>query len=140
MDKSVLESTADEVILLTNGFGTITSKRVVFSNGGISDYRDETIYLKHISNISFQQKRYIMLGIVLTLLALLCVSCYEPGNYALIIFALILICGAIIAFIGKRYICIQASSGYMKFITSKITATYDIVNFMKTLKDAIAKL
>lgn len=61
-----------EQTLISNVFGTVTSKRVIYnrSKGWISGGSREDIPLKHVTSVSLEVSRSILAGILLLLLGL----------------------------------------------------------------------
>ena len=101
---------SDETQVLENQFGLVTSKRITYPAGkGIfSRGSREDVPLKHVTSVRVEKKRSVKLGLVVGLVALVCL--YIGGAVAIGV-GLVALAVAVFAFLGKTQIQINTAGG-----------------------------
>jgi hypothetical protein len=94
-----MDTVAAEQTLVTNEFGTVTTKRVIYqrSKGWFRGGSREDIPLKHVTSVRLDIRRHV-LGAILVLLLSVMPLAYDPGGWiltlAMLAWALLLLWGS----------------------------------------------
>ena len=101
---------SDETQALENQFGLVTSKRITYfaGKGMFSGGLREDVPLKHVTSVRVEKERRVVVGLVVGLVALVCLSI---GEAVAIGVGLVAVAVAVLAFLGQTTVQINTTGG-----------------------------
>ena len=118
-----------------NGFGQVFSDRVCFHlkkpwfGGGVQ----EDYALRHITTVRAEVSRNVLLGVILGLIGLVCIS----GGGGMVIVGLVLIGLAVLAIIGNPAVTIVTAGGEPRTSIGAFSQHQDATAFAAAVKEAL---